>query len=76
MKRAKTICLKLKLLLSILTLLLFASTNSYAQTKVSGTITNERTSAPAAGATITVKNTKRSAVADDAGRFSIEASPQ
>ena len=74
MKRAKTICLKLKLLSVILTLLLIASTNSFAQTKISGTITNERTSAPAAGATITVKNTKRSAVADDAGRFSIEAS--
>jgi TonB-linked SusC/RagA family outer membrane protein len=73
MKRAKTIRLKLKLLLSILLLLLIASTNSYAQTKISGTVVNQQTAAPITGATITVKNTKRFAIANEAGLFSIEA---
>jgi TonB-dependent starch-binding outer membrane protein SusC len=73
MKRAKTIRLKLKLLLSILLLLLIASTNSYAQTKISGTVVNQQTAAPITGATITVKNTKRFAIANETGLFSIEA---
>jgi TonB-linked SusC/RagA family outer membrane protein len=73
MKRAKTIRLKLKLLLSILLLLLITSTNSYAQTKISGTVVNQQTAAPITGATITVKNTKRFAIANETGLFSIEA---
>jgi TonB-linked SusC/RagA family outer membrane protein len=73
MKRAKTIRLKLKLLLSILLLLLITSTNSYAQTKISGTVVNQQTAAPIAGATITVKNTKRFTIANETGLFSIEA---
>lgn len=73
MKRAKTIRLRLKLLLSILLLLLITSTNSYAQTKISGTVVNQQTAAPITGATITVKNTKRFAVANETGLFSIEA---
>lgn len=51
-----------------------AGTTAYAQTsQVSGTVIIERTSAPAVGATITVKNTKVFTVADQAGKFSIEA---
>ena len=71
MKSSKTIRL---LLLWGAFLLLFASSNAFAQTKVIGKIVNNRTSAPASGATITVKNTNRTAVADEAGRFTIDAS--
>ena len=73
MKLSKTIRLKLKLLLGILALLLFTSTNSYAQTKISGTVVNQQTNAPISGATVTVKKTKRFAIANETGRFSIEA---
>ena len=55
--------------------LFLCNVSAFAQTaKVSGTIINERTSAPASGATITVKNTNRSTIADEDGRFTIEAS--
>lgn len=74
MKSSKTIRLTSALLWGIFSVFL-VSTNTFAQTaKVSGTIINQRTSAPAIGATIIVKNTNRSSVADDAGRFTIEAS--
>jgi len=54
---------------------LLVTTNAIAQTtKVTGTIINARTSAPASGATITVKNTNRSIAVGDDGKFSIEAS--
>ena len=50
-------------------------TNAFAQTtKINGTVINQRTSAPASGATITVKSTNRSTTVGDDGRFSIEAS--
>lgn len=65
-----------QLLLCGLIFLLLCNSNVFAQTvKISGTIINERTSAPASGATITVKNTSRTTVTDEKGRFAIEASP-
>lgn len=73
MKSSKTIHLRLLLLWGIF-LLLLAGNDAFAQTKVSGKIINQRTSAPAQGATITLKNTDRSTMADEAGRFTIEAS--
>jgi TonB-dependent starch-binding outer membrane protein SusC len=75
MKSIKTTRLPLLLLGGIITLLL-GTVTAFAQTaKVSGTIINERTSTPASGATVTVKNTNRYAVSDEKGRFTIEASP-
>ena len=74
MKSTKTIRLRLLLLWSIMPIFLIC-TNTFAQTtKVSGTIINERTSAPASGATVTVKNTNRYTTVDANGKFSIEAS--
>jgi TonB-linked SusC/RagA family outer membrane protein len=73
MNSTKTIRLRLKLLWGILGVFLFASNNSYAQTKISGTVVNQQTLAPISGATITVKKTKRFAIANETGRFSIEA---
>ncbi|RYF89768.1 MAG: SusC/RagA family TonB-linked outer membrane protein, partial [Chitinophagaceae bacterium] len=74
MKPSKTIRLQSLLLLGVLFVLLI-STNVFAQTaRVSGTVTNQNGNAPVRGATVTVKNTSRSAVADDAGRFTIDAS--
>jgi TonB-dependent starch-binding outer membrane protein SusC len=74
MKSTKTIRLQSLLLWGILSVFL-ASTSTFAQSaKVTGSIINERTSAPVPRATITVKNSTRSAMADDAGRFIIEAS--
>src|SRR5687768_15541793 len=76
MKKSQTIRLTPLLLWGLVAVFL-ASTNAFAQTeKVSGTITNQRTSAPVPGATINVKNTTRSSVADEAGRFTIEASSE
>jgi TonB-linked SusC/RagA family outer membrane protein len=72
MKLSKTTRLRLLLLWGTL-LLLLAGNNAFAQTKIIGKITNERTSAPASGATIVVKNTNRTTVADEAGRFTIDA---
>lgn len=74
MKSTKTICLRSLLLWGILFVFLI-STNTFAQTTtVKGTIVSQRTSEPVAGATVTVKNTSRTAVADMAGKFSINAS--
>jgi hypothetical protein len=72
MKSSKTNRLPLLLLWGTF-LLLLISNNALAQTRITGTVINERTLAPATGATITVKNTNRSAVADEAGRFTVEA---
>lgn len=72
MKLSKTIRLRLLLLWGIF-LLVFAGNNVFAQSKIIGRIINDRTSAPASGATITVKNTNRTAIADEAGRFTIDA---
>lgn len=71
MKLPKTIRLLPLLLWSIFSV--FLSAETFAQAKVSGTIINQRTSVPVAGATVTVKNTNRSTVTDEAGRFTIEA---
>ena len=74
MQQAKTIRLPLLLLWST-GLFLLAGNNAFAQTtKISGKIINERTSAPTPSATITIKNTRRFTVADEAGRFTIDAS--
>lgn len=74
MKSSKTIRLIPLLMWGIIAVFL-ATTNAFAQTaKVSGTIINQRTSAPVRGATVTVKNSIRFAIADDAGKFTIEAS--
>ena len=74
MKSTKTIRLRLLLLWSIMPVFLIC-TNTFAQTtKINGTVINQRTSAPASGATITVKNTNRSTTVGDDGKFSIEAS--
>ena len=73
MKSSKTTRLCTLLLWGIYTI--FLSTTTFAQTaKVSGTITNQRTAVPVPGATIKVKNTNRAAVADEAGKFNIDAS--
>jgi TonB-dependent starch-binding outer membrane protein SusC len=74
MKSNKTTRL-LKLLLWVILAVPLVSTSAFAQTsKVTGKIINERTSAPAAGATVTVKKTDRSTMADEAGKFTIAAS--
>jgi TonB-dependent starch-binding outer membrane protein SusC len=73
MKSSKTTRLRLLLQWGIF-LLLLVGNDAFAQTKVSGKIINERTSAPASGATITVKKSNRSTVADEAGGFIIDAS--
>jgi TonB-dependent starch-binding outer membrane protein SusC len=72
MRVSKTIRL-LPLLLGSIFLVFLASTKAFAQTKVSGTIINQRTSNPVVGATVFVKNKNRSTVTDEVGRFSIEA---
>lgn len=74
MKSTKTICLRSLLLWGILFVFLI-STNTFAQTTpVRGTVVSQRTSEPVGGATVTVKNTSRTAVADMAGKFAINAS--
>jgi hypothetical protein len=74
MKSSKTTRLTSMLLWGMFSVFL-VSTSAFAQTaKVSGTIINQRTSAPVSGASVTVKNTKRTVSADDAGRFTIDAS--
>jgi TonB-linked SusC/RagA family outer membrane protein len=74
MKSTKTIRLQVLLLWCIFYVSLLGS-HAFAQTaKVSGTVVSERSGTPVPGATITVKNTSRSTIADDAGRFTIGAS--
>ena len=74
MYSTKTIRLRLLLLGGIFPLLLL-SVPAFSQTeKVKGTIINQRNSAPVQGATITLKGTERFTVADEAGKFSIDAS--
>lgn len=58
-------------------LLVFSGENALAQaSKISGVVINYRTSAPVPGATITVKNTSRVAIADSSGKFTITASDE
>ncbi len=74
MKPSKTIRLKSLLLWGILFLLLI-STNAFAQTaKVNGTVLSQNGATPVRGATVTVKNTSRSTITDEAGGFTIDAS--
>ena len=74
MKSIKTIRFRLLLILTFF-IVSFLSSSAFAQNaKISGRVINERTSAPAAGATISVKNKNRSTTSDANGRFTIEAS--
>lgn len=74
MYSTKTTRLRL-LLLGFVFFMTLLSTTAYSQTeKVNGTIINQRTSTPVQGATITLKGTDRFTAADDAGKFSIDAS--
>lgn len=75
MKSSKTIRLLPLLLWSIFSVFLLSNKAFAQRQKVSGTIINQRTSAPVSGATVSIKNTVRSAITDEAGRFSIDASP-
>lgn len=73
MKSAKIIRLRMLLLWSILIFTL--SRNAHAQTpKVSGTITSLITSQPVSAASVAVKGTHTSTIADETGRFTIMAS--
>ena len=67
-KSSKTTCLRFMQLWS-LCLLLLVSNYAFAQTKVSGKVIIERTSALPVGGTITAKNTNVFTVADEAGKF-------
>jgi TonB-dependent starch-binding outer membrane protein SusC len=72
--KSKTICLILKLLWGTFSVFL-VSASAYSQSaKVNGTVTDQRTAAPVPGATVTLKNTKGTAVADNDGKFTINAS--
>lgn len=74
MNSAKIIYLRILLLWGMLWTFTH-SESAFAQTlKVSGTITSQSTSAPVPAASVTVKNTRVSTIADDAGRFTIDAS--
>lgn len=74
MKSAKIIRLRILLLWG--TIMIFTlSKSTFAQTpKVRGTVTSQSTATPVPGASVTVKNTRTSTVADETGRFSINAS--
>ena len=61
---------KLILLISIL----FIAINSFTQNIVTGKVTDEQTSSPLAGASVTIKGEKKGVVSDTAGNFSINAS--
>jgi len=75
MKSTKMIRLRILPLLGILLGFLF-SINLSAQTiKVSGTIINQSNSTPVPGASVSVKSAHRFAITDEAGRFTIDASP-
>lgn len=72
--KSKTICLHLWLLWGIVSVLL-ASKPAYAQTaRVNGTVIDQRTAVPIPGATVTSKNNKTTAIADNDGRFTINTS--
>src|SRR5688572_23114523 len=74
MKPTKTICLRLLLLCTVLSVCLI-NADTFAQTaKVSGTITSQRTATPVPAATVTVKGTNRTTISDFNGKFIIDAS--
>lgn len=73
MKSTQIIRLRILLLWGILIFSL--SRNAHAQvTKVSGTIISQTTASPVVGASITVKSTHVTTIANEAGKFSIAAS--
>ncbi|NLR57450.1 TonB-dependent receptor [Chitinophaga polysaccharea] len=73
MNSAKIVHLRVLLLWGILIFTL--GRNAYAQnTKVSGTITSQITSQPVAAASVAVKGTQTSTIADATGKFTITAS--
>ncbi|TWF35238.1 TonB-linked SusC/RagA family outer membrane protein [Chitinophaga polysaccharea] len=74
MKSTKMIRARILPLLGIL-LGFLSSTSLFAQTiKVTGRVINKGSSAAIPGATVTLKNTNRFAITDEAGKFSIDAS--
>lgn len=72
MKCPKTTPLRVLLLLSLTTLLISVSTASFAQTKISGTVTTKQ-NAPIAGASIHVVKTTGYTTSNNAGHFILEA---
>jgi outer membrane receptor protein involved in Fe transport len=75
MKKFKTIR-KLQGLLWTLLWILVLSQSALAQvSKVSGTITAQKTGAAMAGVTVTVKGTSRTVTTNEAGQFTIDAAP-
>lgn len=74
MKKSKSVLLRL-FLLWVTFAISVAGSKALAQVEeIQGTIMNQSTFAPLAGATINVKNTKHFATSDEKGRFKIEAS--
>lgn len=74
MKLARIIRLRILLLWGTM-MFLALSKNTFAQTaKVNGTITSQQSSGPVPGASVTVKNTRTATVADETGKFTINAS--
>ena len=73
----KTNTLKLlKVPLSIFIFCMMLSGFAYAQgTKITGVISDNKTGAPIAGATVTVKRTGKATVTNNAGSYSIQAAP-
>ncbi|MGV3765524.1 MAG: SusC/RagA family TonB-linked outer membrane protein [Chitinophagaceae bacterium] len=66
----------MSLLLLLLAVCTLPALEAFAQNvKLNGRITSERSSEPATGATVLVKNTNRVVVSDNNGRFSIDARP-
>lgn len=74
MKSIKTVPLRTLLLWGIFSIFL-ANTNAVAQTeKVTGRVISQRTATPVSAATVTVKNTSRTTMTDQDGKFTINAS--
>jgi len=71
--KMRTISFRLLMLWAILALFLPDSRVLAQTAKVYGTVINQRTGAPAVGATISIKNKQRATTTDDAGKFSIDA---
>ncbi len=74
MYSTKMIRMRILLPLSILFTFLLRINVSAQTIKIKGTITNQSNSTPVPGASVTVKNSNRFAVTDEAGSFTIDAS--
>ena len=75
MQKTKKLTL-LKVPLWIFISCMMLSSFAYAQgTKITGVISDKKSAAPVAGATVTVKGTGKATATDDAGRYSIQAAP-